>query len=386
MAQDTLTLNDMSRVGSADVESSSRKAARETWIRLARYTGLRLVALFFTVVIGVYLTILIANMGGHVDTIRKAQIRAEIDIAVAMNPEMNRLTNEERMAFIQEQVRVQEERLGLDQPFLVRSFRYLTNALTLDLGFAEYVVSDSGSKLVRRVITERLPSTLVLFGTANLLLFFIAIWVALGLSRRYGSWLDKAVMALAPTSAAPGWFFGLFLILIFAGIFGVLPFGGMVEAPPPSDPLDYAMSVLRHMILPVTAMLMGAIFLSIYNWRTFFLIFSSEDYVELAKAKGLTDQMIERRYILRPTLPNIITSFALLVISLWTGAIILETVFNWPGIGELYFRAIGLYDTPVIVAVAVVYAYLLGITVFMLDFLYALVDPRVRVGKGGTGR
>lgn len=386
MAHETLTLDDVSVLDTEAIASASKKAARDTWLRLGRYTAIRLVALFFTVVIGVYLTILIANMGGKVDEIRRAQIREGVDLSISTNPDMNRLSNAERTAFIDGQVRFQEKRLGLDQPFLIRSFRYLSNALTLNLGFTEQLKSDSGSKLVRRVISERLPSTLVLFGTANLLLFFLAIWIALGLSRRYGSWLDKAVMALAPTSAAPGWFFGLFLILIFAGILGVLPFGGMVKAPPPSDRLEYALSVLNHMILPVTATLMGAIFLSIYNWRTFFLIFSSEDYVELAKAKGLPDRMIERRYVLRPTLPNIITSFALLLINLWTGAIILETVFNWPGIGQLYFRAIGLYDTPVIVAVTVVYAYLLGLTVFLLDFIYALVDPRVRVGKGGTGR
>ncbi len=96
--------------------------------------------------------------------------------------------------------------------------------------------------------------------------------------------------------------------------------------------------------------------------------------------------MIERRYVMRPTLPNIITQFALLLITLWTGAIITETVFNWPGIGQLYFAAIGVYDTPVILANVVVYAYLLTLTVFLLDFIYALVDPRVRVGEGGQGR
>jgi peptide/nickel transport system permease protein len=136
------------------------------------------------------------------------------------------------------------------------------------------------------------------------------------------------------------------------------------------------------MILPVSAQLLSAIFLSIYNWRTFFLIFSSEDYVEMAKAKGLPDKMIERRYILRPTLPTIITFFALLLINLWTGAIVLETVFNWPGLGRTFFRAIGLYDTPIIISITVIYAYLLGLTVFLLDFIYALVDPRVRVGEG----
>lgn len=102
----------------------------------------------------------------------------------------------------------------------------------------------------------------------------------------------------------------------------------------------------------------------------------------MAKAKGLPNKMIERRYILRPTLPNIVTSFAFLLIALWTGAIILETVFNWPGLGELYFRAIGAFDTPIVIANIVLYAYLLAITVFLLDFIYALVDPRVQVGQG----
>jgi peptide/nickel transport system permease protein len=208
----------------------------------------------------------------------------------------------------------------------------------------------------------------------------------LSLSRRYGTFLDKFVLALAPTSAAPGWFYGLFLILIFAGLLQLLPFGGMVSAPPPDNTLDYALSLMRHMILPVSATLIGAIFITIYNWRTFFLIYSSEDYVEMAKAKGLPSRMIERRYVLRPTLPNIITSFAFLLINLWTGAIILETVFNWPGIGQLYFRAIGIFDTPVILANIVVYAYLLALTVFFLDFIYALVDPRVRVGEGSKGQ
>jgi peptide/nickel transport system permease protein len=158
----------------------------------------------------------------------------------------------------------------------------------------------------------------------------------------------------------------------------------MVEAPPPEDKLEYALSVLKHMILPISALLISSVFLTIYNWRTFFLIYSSEDYVEMAQAKGLSAREIERRYVLRPTLPTIITSFALSLIALWTGAIILETVFNWPGLGRQIYRAIGLYDTPVIVGSTVIYAYLLAITLFLLDFLYALVDPRVRIGEGSN--
>jgi len=193
-------------------------------------------------------------------------------------------------------------------------------------------------------------------------------------------------IAMAPFSAAPYWFYGIFLILIFAAVFRLLPFGGMVDAPPPEDWPGYALSVLEHMILPVTAILISTIFLSVYNWRTFFLIYSSEDYVDMAKAKGLSSRDIERRYILRPTLPVIITSFALLVIGLWVGAPIFEAVFNWPGLGRQLYQAIGLFDTPVIVGSTVIFAYLLAVTVFLLDFVYALVDPRVKVGgnKGSS--
>lgn len=362
------------------VQDEERKASRQATKRLLRYTLLKLLVLFFTVAVGVYITVLVANMGGYVDEIRRSQIRESVTLAATADKEFQQLPSEEKRAILDDRIAMQERRYNLDQPFILRSFSYLTDALTLRLGFSEGMTSDSGSRQVRNIILERLPSTLVLFGTANLLVFFVALFFGLMLSRRYGSFADKLVLGLAPTSAAPAWFYGLFLILIFAGLLRWLPFGGMVSAPPPENPIEYGLSVMKHMALPVIAVMISAVFITMYNWRTFFLIYSSEDYVQMAKAKGLTDRMIERRYVLRPTLPNIITSFALLLITLWSGAIILETVFNWPGIGQLYFRAIGIYDTPVILANTVVYAYLLAITVFLLDFIYALVDPRVRVG------
>lgn len=382
MAQEALSFDATTEDLTTDIAQASRKARTKSMVRMARYTVMRLLSLFITVVIGVYIAVLIANMGGHVDNIRKAQIRETILLATAADLEFQKLPQADRTQLINDRIAIQEERYGLDQPFYLRSFRYLANAITLNLGFSDSLTSASGSRFVRNILLERLPSTLVLFGTANLLLFFIALFAGLSLSRRYGSLADKAVLALAPTSAAPSWFYGLFLILIFAALLKVLPFGGMVAAPPPDNPLDYALSLGKHMILPVSAWLISGVFLTTYNWRTFFLIYSSEDYVEIAKAKGLSDRMIERRYVLRPTLPNIITSFALLLIAMWTGAIITETVFNWPGIGELYFRAISAFDTPVIIANVVLYAYLLAITVFLLDFVYALVDPRVRIGEG----
>jgi peptide/nickel transport system permease protein len=286
-----------------------------------------------------------------------------------------------RQKLIQDTIAAEEDRMGLNIPLAIRNARYLANALTLRLGRAINMTSDSGSKQVRLIILERLPPTLLLMGISQLFLFFSSILLALNLSRRYGNFWDRVVVALSPTSAVPPWFYGIFLILIFAALLKILPFGGMVDSPPPSNRFDYAMSFLQHLILPASALILSSFFLSIYNYRTFFLIYSSEDYVEMAKAKGLPTRDVERKYILRPTLPNIITNFALLIISLWTGATITETVFLWPGLGRTLYQAIGLYDIPIIVGSTIIYAYLLALTVFLLDFIYALVDPRVKIGS-----
>jgi len=372
---------------SSELSSPSKGTTRtnSTFIRVFRYSLLRLVSMMITVTIGVYLTILIANMGGYVDTIMRNEIRDNITQSILANPNYRSLSTEAKANLIQTKIATEERRLGLDQPFAVRSMRYLKNALTLNLGRAINMKSDQGSKEVRLILLERLPATLLLTGSSELILFFGSVFIALSLSRKYGSFWDKVTIAFSPTSAAPPWFYGIFLILIFAAIFKILPFGGLVDSPSPDNPLDYGLSVLKHLILPASSVIMSTIFISIYNWRTFFLIYSSEDYVEMAKAKGLSERDVERRYILRPTLPTIITNFALLVITLWTGFIITETVFLWPGLGITLFRAIGFYDTPVIVGSTIIYAYLLAITVFLLDFVYALVDPRVKVGSGGGG-
>ena len=367
------------------VQSTASRGAPSAFRRVVQYTFFKLIALFATVVVGVYLTIIIANMGGYVDEIAKGVIREQVSIQVALSPQYQKLTTDQRRVLTDELIVLGEKRLGLGQPFLIRSFRYLSNALTLNLGRAQNTISDSGSRQVRLILLERLAPTLLLFATSQLLLFFASLFIALALSRHYGSWFDRLIVILAPTSAAPSWFYGLFLILFFAAFWGVLPFGSMVDAPPPPDTLSYALSVLKHLVLPVSSIVCSALFLSIYSSRTFFLIYSSEDYVEMAHAKGLSPRTIERRYILRPTLPTIVTGLALTVINLWTGAVVLEAVFNWPGLGQLLFQASNRIDTPVIVGSVVIYAYLLAITVFLLDIVYALLDPRVKVGVGGSG-
>ncbi len=352
--------------------------------RILKYLLNRVIILAITLVLGVYISILVANMGGAVDQIRKAQIREGLAVRMMGDQQYKRMSPEERAEYLRKLEELEFKKHGLDKPFLIRSFIYLKQGLTLDFGNAEYITSDSGSRKVKLIILERVGPTLVLMLTTFLINFFTALGLALYLSRRYGTFLDKFLVNLAPLSAAPGWFYGIFLILIFAAVLKWFPFGGMVAVPPPTNKLQYALSLLYHMVLPVTAFLISSLFITAYSWRTYFLIYSSEDYVEMAKAKGLTSKQIEKRYVLKPTMPAIVTSFLLGLITTWTGAIIAETVFNWPGLGQMIFRAINLFDTPVIVGETVIYAYLLAITVLALDIIYAIIDPRVKVGSEGA--
>jgi peptide/nickel transport system permease protein len=349
---------------------------------LAKYIVKRGLVLYATMVAAIYLTIFVANMGGKVDEIILADLQLRIRDEVNRDPVLRVLPGSEREKIINQKIESEIKRLGLDKPFLVRSFDYLLKAIRLDLGRAMFMSSDTGSRLVRNIILERLPATVMLFTTVMIINFFLHLFLGLYLSRRYGSLLDKISVALAPTSVLPGWFYGIILILIFYTWLHVLPPGGIVDIPPPKEPLLYALSVMKHMILPMASWIISGFFLGVYGNRTFFLIFSTEDYVEAAKAKGLPPGLIERRYILRPSLPSIVTGFALGLIGSWSGAIITEAVFNWPGLGSVVNSAIGYMDTPVILGFTVIYAYLLMATVLVLDIIYGILDPRIKVQYG----
>ena len=229
----------MAVVAQPPVEKVITKKTRHesTWLRVSRYVLMRLVTLFVTVVIGIYLTILIANMGGYVDTIMRGEIRDRVTGSIVGNAAFVKMDPAVRQKLINDRIAAEEQRVGLNVPIAIRNFRYLSSALTLQLGRAINMTSDSGSKQVRLILLERLPATLLLMGISQLFLFFSSVLLALNLSRRYGNFWDKLVITLSPTSAVPPWFYGIFLILIFAALLKVLPFGGMVDSPHPRIPL-----------------------------------------------------------------------------------------------------------------------------------------------------
>jgi peptide/nickel transport system permease protein len=155
----------------------------------------------------------------------------------------------------------------------------------------------------------------------------------------------------------------------------------------PEEPLLYARALARHMVLPVLALLLSLLFQLVYTWRTFFIIYSEEDYVDLARAKGLETKALEKQYILKPALPYVITSFATSLIGFWQLTVALERIFQWPGLGVLYIQALPNYwhetveygDLMIVVQIVVTFSYILGILAFILDLVYVIVDPRIHL-------
>lgn len=350
--------------------------------RVARYTVVKALTLLITVAAGLYLTILVVNLGGYVDEIFRSQITEAISAQIRTGW-LRTVPEPERSEQIAAAQWAMEEAQGLHQPFLLRSVRWLVSAMTFDLGLGQAAGFTWWNPApVHKMVLERLPYTLVLLGSANLLLFVGSVSAALALSGKHGELLDRLAALLQSLTSAPSWIHGVVLTIVLAGELQWLPYPKRYDILPPQMTLPLVLAMAKQMIMPALAILTSGFFQGLYAWRSYFLIGRYEDYVELAAAKGLSDRTIERQYILRPALPYVLTSFAVMMIGAWQGTIALEKVFLWPGVGNLFLAAVSALSTPLILAVVVVFAYMLAITVFLLDIVYALVDPRVRVGSG----
>ncbi len=369
---------------------------RGTFPSVARFVLRRGLVILLTIVVGVYVTILICNKTGQIDDNVRSQIEDQIRWMRRQEYLKGFSSEELDAALAQARLELQEE-AGLNLSPALRNLRWTLNALTFKWGktviwmvVGNMQVATQGLYEVQEVILRHLPNTLLIIGTANLITFVLGLPLALFLaSRKQGQWLDRFVTMLSPLSSIPSWVHGVILVTIFAIQFRLLPYGGKYDMLPAETWLGNAAIVAKHMVLPVLAVLLGMFFQLVYSWRTFFVIYAEEDYVDLALAKGLHPFHVERSYILRPALPFALTSFALTLIGFWQMTAALEQFFNWPGIGQLYIGSLPQYfeeyfyegDLSIILSLVVIFAFLLGLTVLLLDLVYAWVDPRIRMAQ-----
>lgn len=357
------------------------KPASSTFTRVARYISIKSLTLSVMLAIAIYLSVVFVNYGGFIDVIAEDGIMGSIRTVnlERMKNGFDPMTAEETQQYIADS----REAAGLNKPFLLRCVGWFVKAATFDWGVQSYYSPwySMPTATTLEIIADRLPRTLLLAGTANLFLFISCLFLALFLSRNHQNILNKIVIGLSPLSTVPNWMYGILLTVIFSSYLKLLPFGGMYDDYPPATPAGYIPIVLKHMILPVTAIGLNMFFQTAYIWRNYFLIHSEEDYVDLARAKGLTPRELERKYILRPTLPFVITNFVLMVLTFWQGVIVLEWFFNWPGVGEIFLHSIQTSDRPLILTFIVLFAYLLALSILILDILLAFVDPRIHIGS-----
>ena len=261
------------------------------------------------------------------------------------------------------------ERLGVDQPLHIQYLRWLSAAVSGDLG-----LSFSTTRPVAEMIVERLPATLELMGAAFVFAAIVAIALGIVSAVRQYSWFDHLGTGLSFVGIAmPVFWFALILQLVFGVFLGWLPIAGRgtVGASSLGDHL-------LHLILPT----MVLSFNYIAGWsrylRSSLLSVLRADYVRTARAKGLPESQVIGVHALRNALIPLLSIMALNLSSLFSGAVITETVFAWPGIGRMFVQAMFARDYPLLMGILMLGSLMVIVFNLVADLLYGILDPRIR--------
>ena len=289
-------------------------------------------------------------------------------------------STEERQNYIKQKIDLQIKLIGLDEPWYSpkRFTNTVLKVMVLDLGKSNYLTSESGSANVRDIILEKMPKTILLFTTSTLIITVIGLYLGAFVASRAGSVWDRINSAFAVFSSSfPTWWVGMLMIFAFAFTYHIFP----ARATPltsPSDP-SYALDLVYHMILPLLTIVLVGFGSWAYIVRYFVVGILGEDYIIAKRAAGIPQKRILYSHALKNAAPPIITVVALSLASSFGGAIIVEAVFGWPGMGSLYYQAIGFFDIPVIIGLTYISTLIFIFTVFLIDIIYAYFDPRVKV-------
>jgi len=241
------------------------------------------------------------------------------------------------------------------------------------------LTSDTGSAKVADIIWERLPRTVLLFTTSTAIISIIGLYLGAFSASKVASAIDKLTSSFAVISSSfPLWWTGMLMILVFAFIYNIFP-ARATPLIPASDP-SYPLALLYHMTLPLITIVLIGFGSWAYIVRNFVIGILNEDYIMVKRAEGIPERRIIYSHALKNAAPPIITVLALGLSASIGGAIISEAVFDWPGIGKLYFDAINVLDIPVIIGLTYVTTLVFLASIFIADLLYGLFDPRVRIG------
>jgi peptide/nickel transport system permease protein len=267
---------------------------------------------------------------------------------------------------VRENVRRQ---FGLDQPMYIRYVKWLIAFVQGDWGW-----SFASRVSVSWLIMQRVPTTFLVIGSAYVIAILIAVPLGITSAVRQYSWYDQIVTTFSFIGfSLPSFFTGLLLIILFSVRLGWLP---MIYDQNTSDPVH----MIKQMIMPVAVLaLLQAATLARYV-RASMLDNLGQDYVRTARAKGIRDNLVVTRHVLRNALFPVVTLIALQLPAVFTGAVVTEQIFRVPGMGALLIRSIQSSDTPVVMGIVLLFSILVVVMTLVADALYGLLDPRVKYG------
>lgn len=276
---------------------------------------------------------------------------------------------------LDEMVAVYEQKFGIDQPLWRQYFTYLGDVARLDFG---YSISNF-PRSVTSIIVESAPWTIGLLVTTTVLAFAIGTLLGALLAwRRAPRWIHLLFPPLLTLSAIPFFLLGLLLLYVFAFRFGWLPlFGGYSAGTFPQLSFGFALDILRHSILPAFSILLASLGFWALGMRGMMVTVDGEDYMTFAEASGMKGRTLFFSFAVRNALLPQTTSLGLALGHVLSGAILVEVVFSYPGIGTVLYHAIQQFDY--FLLQGIVFTIVIGVTLatLILDLIYPILDPRI---------
>ena len=268
------------------------------------------------------------------------------------------------------------EDLGLDDSYLIQLSRYVGDVASGDLG-TSYRFNES----VTSLIGDRIWPTILLVTTALVFAIVIGVLVGVFTARRPESPVSHGVTVFSLVGySMPVFWTGYLLIIAFASNVRWFPVAGMRDVRLEGNRLEEWLDIAHHLVLP--ALTLGLIYLAQYSRlsRASMLEVLQSDYVRTARAKGLAERKVVYKHALRNAVIPVITIAGLQFGALLSGALLVETVFNWPGLGRLAADSVFQRDAPVLLGVLICSAALVVVINILTDVVYRMIDPRIRVG------
>ncbi|RMX04886.1 ABC transporter permease [Corticibacter populi] len=277
----------------------------------------------------------------------------------------------------QEYVEALRAQFGLDQPLWLQFWHYLSGLLRFDLGY-----SFRHGAPVAELIADRLPATLLLMGVSVLLAVFIGGTLGILAAYRAGRWPDLLISIVALLCfATPLFLIGLGLVVVFSVWLDWLPVGGMFNLAAQAQGWAHVLDVARHLILP--ALTLALFYMAVYVrlMRASVIEVRRQDYVRTAVSRGNAPLRVLLVHVLRNAALPLVTMLGVQASSIIGGAVVVETVFSWPGLGRLAFEALYQRELTLLVGILLCSSILVVLVNWLVDFTYAVLDPRIRSAR-----